>query len=172
MVLLFVAGLAAAGDYAVDRGVLSLGGDLYFEKGFGSGYDFTSTTVSPGIHYFLFRRLSLGVDLNLELRNQGPEEFRNLSGYIMAGYHLGRRSGSIFPFFSAGVGGGKWDSGVAAYDFFGIRAQAGVIFMFNQYIGLRTVASYTLDMVKPDGSTAQLDGGRIRIGAGVVLHLY
>ena len=171
LMILFAGGLAAAA-YPVDGGVLSMRGDLFFERGFGDGYDSTSVLLAPGIHYFLFPRFSIGADIHMEYRKEGVDEYQNTGGYLMVSYYMGRRSGFLFPFISAGYGGGKWIVGDTDYSYNGLKVAAGITILFNQHIGIRTLASYTLDKVELHSGGGKLEGGRVRVGAGVVFYLF
>ena len=172
LLLAFVSGIAVAGAFPVDGGVLAVGGYVYFEKGFGTCYDFFSAAIAPRVHWFLLPRFSVGADVHFEFRKDEFDEYQNTGGYLMASYYLGRRSGTLFPFVSAGFGGGKWHVGAMDYRYMGIKIATGLTFMFNQYIGLRTLASYTVDTVRPAAGGPDLEGGRLKVGAGVVFHLY
>lgn len=172
ILMVICAGGLFSAAYPVDSGSLSMRGDLFLERGFGSGYDSTALLFAPGVHYFLFPRFSIGADLHLEFRDEGVAEYQNSGGYLMLSYYMGRRSGLVFPFISAGYGLGKYRIGNMEYSYSGLKVAAGITILFNQHIGIRTLASYTLDKVEHTTGGGTVDGGRVRIGGGVVFYLF
>jgi len=170
LICLLITFSAQAGTFAVDSGTVFFSGELYYEKGIGDAYDSRSLLIAPGFHYFLFRKFSVGFDLHLESFRQNGTEYNQTSALIMVQYFMGKKSGLIFPYIGFGFGGGALSFSSISQDYKSLKIATGINFLFNDYIGLKTVASYTYDDVKSSGVTRS--GGRLRIGAGIVIFLF
>jgi len=156
--------------FAIDGGSKFFSGEVFYEQGFGEAYDSKYISLNPGFHVFLFKGFSLGIDLEFEKFSESSNEYRSGAGYIMFHYFMGRKDSLIFPYVGAGVGGGEIKLASISRSFTGIKITTGVCFLFNDYIGIKTIAAYHIDSV--GGSSQKRSGGRLRLGAGVSLFLF
>lgn len=171
--LFMFAVLPAYGDsFAIDGGSNFFSGEIFYEQGFGEAYDSIYISLNPGFHLFIFKGFSIGLDLRFENYSEGGNEYRTGGGYLMLHYFMGRKDSLVFPYVGAGAGGGDMKIGSDSSSFSGFKITAGVCFLFNDYIGIKTIAAYHIDSVQRDGFSQSRSGGRLRIGAGVSLFLF
>lgn len=167
-ILLTVSGLGHA--FATDAGSWSFAGEISLESGYGEAWESMRFSASPSLSWFFTDGLALKGALWFERQELGADVAERGAAYLGLDWYFRGPASRIFPFAGAALGGGRYSFGASSAGYSGLRLDAGMVFLFNETIGIRLVASWFRDSVDNQGRTAS--GGRLLLGAGVHIFLF
>lgn len=167
--LIFVS-TSRAHAYATDAGSWSFAGELSLETGYGEAWDSLRISGSPSVSWFFLDGLSLKASLWFERQEVAADTVERNAAYLGVDWYFRGPASKIFPFVGLAAGGGRFAFGGTSLSYAGIRVDAGMVFLFNETIGIRLLASWFRDQVDTGGNASS--GGRIMFGAGVHIFLF
>ena len=180
--------LAAIGvqaqQYAVDKGALwisgaaSLSSHKYDEADNGT----TTLVLAPMVNYFLAPNIFLGVGANLTRVSHGQSSSTDIGIGPQAGYAVGSRSSSTFPFVSLGYRflsqKEKYESNAAFLKATGtgeanasgnvIYISGGVVHAMKKNLGVTVEVSYRMQSQKWEGADESTKSKTLSVGLGLV----
>lgn len=172
LVLLLVAFILPAylfgQDYAVDKGVIMIGGEAYYMSA--GGEDLygderrTEMLFNPGIAYFIMPGLALGVDFMYYSWSHGDNDNSQFGVGPSVAYYLGDADSKMYPYVGAML---MYTSDADDYTEMMYGGGAGVVFMVAKNVGISAQAFYLMQSYKPDGADDSLSGNIFGVMLGV-----
>ncbi|HOG64333.1 MAG TPA: hypothetical protein PLD82_02715 [Spirochaetota bacterium] len=156
--------------FATDAGSWSFAGEISLETGYGAAWDSMRISGSPSLSWFFADCFAVKGSLWFERQEIGKETAERGGGYLGVDWYFRGPASPVFPFVGVSVGGGRFAWGETSVGYAGLRVDAGMVFLFNETIGIRLLASWFRDTVDTQGRDAT--GGRLLLGAGVHLFLF
>ena len=167
--------------YAVDKGAVTVGGEISFASAGGdlnevNGEKATLMLLNPSLGYFFMPNVCIGGELLYASTSQGDSKVTGLGGGPFAAFYIGDEYSRMYPFIGASLMlvSGQTENGEVTLEEsqMDIKFCVGATMMAAKNVGLTGKVYYLMESYKPEGADESISGNQIGLSMGVSAFLW